>query len=76
MKKYDMPSKRDEAFTLHEPGERTLELPFAPDFKSRPSRIPLDRMVWLVDQYRQWFPPTEAMLAERAKRKCRAEFIL
>ena len=78
MTKYDTPAEPVEAPTLHERAERTprLELPEAPDFVSRPSRIPLDRMIPLIEQYRRWFPPTEAMVAQRARRKCSVEFIL
>jgi len=45
--KYDTPAEPVEALTLHEPAEWTpsLELPEAPDFVSRPSHIPLDRMI-------------------------------
>jgi hypothetical protein len=78
MKKYDAPANPAEALTLHETSEpiARLELPDAPDYVSRPSRIPLDRMIPLLEQYRRWFPPTEAMVALRAKRKCGVEFIL
>lgn len=78
MKKCGTPAKPVEALTLHERAERapSLELPAAPDFVSRPSRIPLDRMILLLEQYRRWFPPTEAMAAQRANRKCGVEFIL
>jgi hypothetical protein len=78
MKKYDTPAAPAEALMLHEQAEQTpsLELPDARDFVSRPSRIPLERMIPLLEQYRRWFPPTEFMIAQRAKRKCGAEFIL
>ena len=78
MKKYDTPSGPVEAETLQERVEwaGTLELPDAPDFVSRPSRVSLDRMILLMEQYRRWFPPSDAVIAERAKRKCGVEFIL
>ncbi|MDA1275450.1 MAG: hypothetical protein O2960_15620 [Verrucomicrobia bacterium] len=78
MKKYDAPAEPVEALTLHERSEAifSLELPNTPDFVSRPSHIPLDRMIPLIEQYRRWFPPTESTVAQRAKRKCCVEFIL
>ena len=78
MKKHDAPADPIEALALHEAAEPTprFELPDAPDFVSRPSRIPLDRMISLLEQYRLWFPPTQAMIAQRARRKCRVEFVL
>ena len=52
MKRYDTPSGPAEAQTLHEPVESAgaLELPDAPDFVSRPSRVSLDRMILLMEQ--------------------------
>ncbi len=78
MKKHDSPADPIEALDLQErvalaPG---LEFPDAPDFVSRPSRIPLDRMLSLTEQHRLWFPPTQAMIAQRTRRKCGVEFVL
>ena len=78
MKKCDTPAEPVEALPPREPAESSpsLDLPEAPDFVSRPSRIPLERMIPLMEQYRRWFPPTEATVAQRAKRKCGVEFVL
>jgi hypothetical protein len=53
-----------------------LELPDAPDFRARRSSIPLERMLEILEQYRHWFPLTEAERAEREKRRCTVEFVL
>jgi len=76
--KYDTPAGSVEPLVLHEPASQllSLDLPNAPDFVSRPSRLSLERMVALLEQYRRWFPPTEAMMAQRTKRKCNVEFLL
>ena len=78
MIKCDTPVDPGEASRLHEGSGSvpSLELPDAPDFVSRRSRLPLEQMLPLLEQYRRWFPPTEAMVAQRAKRKCDIEFIL
>jgi len=73
-----MPADPNEALTLRDRSTSipSLELPNAPEFVSRPSRISLAQMLPLLEQYRQWFPPSEAMIALRARRRCDVEFIL
>jgi hypothetical protein len=53
-----------------------LDLPDAPDFISRRSPIPFERMLALLEEYRRWFPMTESQREQRLKRKCDVEFVL
>ena len=77
MKKYDAPLDPSEQSTLDAPASiPALDLPDAPDFVSRPSRRTLAQMIPLLEEYRQWFPPTDAQREQRRKRKCDVEFIL
>ncbi len=57
----------------HNPPE--LELPDAPEFASRPRPIPLDQMLDLIEEYRQWFPAMKANRGRYAPR-CEVEFVL
>jgi hypothetical protein len=52
-----------------------LELPEAPDFISRPRAMPLDRMLDLLEEYRQGFPALRRPRRRQAER-CLAEFEL
>jgi hypothetical protein len=53
-----------------------LDLPNAPDFVSRRSSLSFDQMLALLEEYRSWFPMTEAQRAQRLERKCNVEFVL
>jgi hypothetical protein len=52
-----------------------LELPVAPAFVSRPRSIPLDQMLDILEEYRQWFPALRTR-PRRETERCLEEFIL
>ncbi|MEW6158237.1 MAG: hypothetical protein AB1813_12435 [Verrucomicrobiota bacterium] len=78
MKKYAGPHHQIEASALDDRAGllADLELPDAPDFVSRRSPIPFERMMVLLEQYRVWFPPSERQRDQRFARKCDIEFVL
>lgn len=53
-----------------------LDLPDSPDFISQRTPMSLEQMMPLLEDYRRWFPMTDAMREIREKRRVTAEFIL
>ena len=53
-----------------------LELPDDPDFRSRRSRLSLEEMLPLMEQWRQWFPKATITQEQRLRAKCHVEFVL
>jgi hypothetical protein len=53
-----------------------LELPDAPDFRSHRSRLSLEEMLPLMEQWRQWFPKAAITQEQRLRGKCHVEFVL
>ena len=53
-----------------------LDLPDSPDFISRRTPMSLEQMMPLLEDYRRWFPLTDAMREIREKGRLTAEFIL
>jgi hypothetical protein len=78
MRKSGAPLNPDEPLILPDEGGPVaeLDLPDAPDFVSRRSRVSLERMLPLLEQYRQWLPQKQAQREQRIKRKCTVEFVL
>ena len=53
-----------------------LDLPDSPDFISQRTPMSLEQMMPLLEDYRRWFPLTDAMREAREKRRVTAEFVL
>ena len=60
----------------HTAGTPDLDLPDAPDFISQRTALSLEQMLPILEDYRRWFPLTDAQRAAREKGRVTAEFIL